>query len=243
VLDYTNTPTIERELLLAKVSILGPEHVQAQLSGPVESVSFDHAISDQSHSHGAPSFVESGHPSDTQSSSQSADADKSREQALARSFENAALPPGVQRHAPQGGMSMSEGLIARNLHFSAISNLATQFGGKITDVSENAVIVELTAKSSRVDAFLSLMRPFGVLEAARSGELSFHSPSSNLNRLPAGRTLRSNRPMKDTLIPFVRRYGATPVAHREEWRRRGNGHTNRCRGPLLAPTGISPAFR
>jgi acetolactate synthase-1/3 small subunit len=31
VLDYTNTKLIERELLLIKVSILGPEHLHEQL--------------------------------------------------------------------------------------------------------------------------------------------------------------------------------------------------------------------
>lgn len=66
-------------------------------------------------------------------------------------------------------MSASEALIAKNLHLSAIKTLADQFGGRVVDVAENSCIVELTAKSSRVDSFLSLMRPFGVLEAARSG--------------------------------------------------------------------------
>lgn len=31
VLDYTNTKLVERELLLIKVSILGPEHLHEQL--------------------------------------------------------------------------------------------------------------------------------------------------------------------------------------------------------------------
>ena len=65
--------------------------------------------------------------------------------------------------------SASEALIAKNLHLAAVKTLADQFGGRIVDVAENSCIVELTAKSIRVDAFLSLVRPFGVLEAARSG--------------------------------------------------------------------------
>lgn len=66
-------------------------------------------------------------------------------------------------------MSASEALIAKNLHFNAIKTLAEQFGGRIVDVGENDCIVQLTAKSLRVNAFLNLMRTFGVLEAARSG--------------------------------------------------------------------------
>jgi acetolactate synthase-1/3 small subunit len=69
-------------------------------------------------------------------------------------------------------MSASEALIAKNLHFNAIKTLAEQFGGRIVDVGENDCIVQLTAKSLRVNAFLNLMRTFGVLEAARSG--TFH---------------------------------------------------------------------
>lgn len=68
-------------------------------------------------------------------------------------------------------MTASEALIAKNLHLSGIKTLVEQFGGKVVDVSENSCVVELTAKSSRVDNFLGLMRPFGVLEAARSGKL------------------------------------------------------------------------
>jgi len=60
-------------------------------------------------------------------------------------------------------------LIAKNLHLSGIKMLVEQFGGKVVDVAENSCVVELTAKSSRVDNFLGLMRSFGVLEAARSG--------------------------------------------------------------------------
>jgi acetolactate synthase-1/3 small subunit len=67
-------------------------------------------------------------------------------------------------------LSASEALIAKNLHLRSVKTLTEQFGGRIVDVAENSVIIELTAKSARVEAFLSLMRPFGVLEAVRSGK-------------------------------------------------------------------------
>lgn len=98
-----------------------------------------------------------------------------REKALAQSFESSGsnygtLPafsggPNATRHA----LSASEALIAKGLHLQAVKTLAEQFGARIVDVAEGSVIIELSAKSSRVDAFLSLLRPFGVLEAARSG--------------------------------------------------------------------------
>ncbi|OWZ26985.1 acetolactate synthase, small subunit [Cryptococcus neoformans] len=165
VLDYTKTSCVERELLLAKVSILGPEFAEAQLSGPIPDTSFEHAVENQSPEN-PPSFVAQG---ETQG-----DDKIQRELALARSFESAGQPAPARALYPNRSgtgqdMSASEALIAKNLHLSAIKTLADQFGGRVVDVAENSCIVELTAKSSRVDSFLSLMRPFGVLEAARSG--------------------------------------------------------------------------
>ncbi|WWC88559.1 acetolactate synthase, small subunit [Kwoniella dendrophila CBS 6074] len=175
VLDYTKTSIIERELLLAKVSILGPEFADAQLSNSVPDQSFENALENVQ----PPSFVPAeGHQQ------QSQDTKLQREQALARSFEDSDQQ---QQHSQQQSssssssylypsrqqqqqhVSASEALIAKNLHLSAIKTLADQFKGRVVDVAENSCIVELTAKSSRIDNFLSLMRPFGVLEAARSG--------------------------------------------------------------------------
>ena len=174
VLDYTQTPKIERELLLAKVSILGPEYAAEQLgSSPTgsDSETFDVAVEQQDHTH-PPSFV----PGTSSNSSNSETGDKyEREQALARSFESSGSPLYPTR---QSGMTVSEALIAKNLHLGAIKTLTDQFGGKVVDVADNSCIVELTAKSSRVEAFLSLMRPFGLLEAARSGERASHPLAS-----------------------------------------------------------------
>lgn len=173
VLDYTQTPTIERELLLAKLSILGPEYAQEQLSGSpthADSASFDAAVEAQDSQH-VPGFV--ANEGAVEGSSTNNDDKTAREAALARSFESggSALYP-----ARSYGATASEALIAKNLHLSAIKTLVDQFGGRVVDVAETSCIVEVTAKSSRVDAFLALMRPFGVLEAARSGESNAQGP-------------------------------------------------------------------
>lgn len=87
-----------------------------------------------------------------------------RETVLAHNFEHSADPAAA---APQ--LTPSQALRLKHQHLHSISVLAKQFGAKIVDVSENSVIVELTAKTSRVEAFLSLLKPFGILEAARTG--------------------------------------------------------------------------
>jgi acetolactate synthase-1/3 small subunit len=163
VLDYTNTSVIERELLLCKVSILGPEFAEAQLN-PTRDDDLQH-----------------------------------REEALVRTFENAGdnhgLPSAIAGEelypSRRRDISPSEALIAKNLHLGAIKTLAEQFGGRVVDVAEDSAIVELTGKSSRVESFLGLVRPFGILEAARSGVMT-------LPRTPIKRYTEDDLPVHPT---------------------------------------------
>ncbi|KAF8510570.1 acetolactate synthase [Hysterangium stoloniferum] len=155
VLDYTNTRLISRELLLVKVSILGPEYFDEQLVGG------------PSHS---PRTTE--RRQDAVRHCPAADAPEAhskleREIALAQSFEHAGQP----RHglSAEACISQSEALRRKHQHLQSIATLAKQFGGKLVDVSEHSVIVEMAGKSSRVEAFLKLVKPFGILESARSG--------------------------------------------------------------------------
>ncbi|KAF7321505.1 ACT domain-containing protein [Mycena kentingensis (nom. inval.)] len=135
VLDYTETRTISRELLLVKVSILGPEYLDEQLQG-------------------GPSHE----PRRTK---------LEREAALVHNIEQSAHPTDGTAQRPT--LTPSEALRIKHQHMHSIHVLASQFGAKIVDVSENSVIVELTAKTTRVEAFLNLIKPFGILEAARTG--------------------------------------------------------------------------
>lgn len=54
-----------------------------------------------------------------------------------------------------------------------IVQLANLFQAKIIDVGFTSLILELSAKSSRLDAFVELVRPYGIIEVARSGLLCF----------------------------------------------------------------------
>lgn len=102
VLDYQNIKTLERELLMVKVSTLGPK---AEL---LDSVS------------------------------------KSHIQALYHS----------------GNILLT------------LTELTRLFDGRILDVCPESVIIELSAKSERIDAFINLLHPYGILEAARSGAMA-----------------------------------------------------------------------
>jgi acetolactate synthase-1/3 small subunit len=100
VLDYSTTPLIQRELLLAKVSILGPEYFEDLLAH---------------HREMAAESVEGG------------------EEDLSAS----------ERDFHPSKLAASEALRHKHLHLRAVTDLTHQFGGKITDISENSCIVEL----------------------------------------------------------------------------------------------------
>jgi acetolactate synthase-1/3 small subunit len=134
VLDYTDTSVIERELMLVKVSILGPEYFEDA-----------HAGLAGAQSRPAPELV----------SERETDAE------LAAGAGGASHPP---------PLTPTEALRVKYDHMRSIVALAEQFKGNVVDISSTAVIIEVSGKTSRCDAFLKLVRPFGVLECARSGE-------------------------------------------------------------------------
>ncbi|CDZ97961.1 acetolactate synthase [Phaffia rhodozyma] len=146
VLDYTNTPVIQRELLLVKISTLGPEYFDSQLSA-------------------GPSF----HPSSevTPLPTQGGEETPAQSQE-AYAHDTHAHNPTPAAHSM---LNQSEALIRQSQHLAAIQALATQFGGKVVDVSSASAIIELSGKTERIEAFLGLVKPWGILEAARSGAM------------------------------------------------------------------------
>ncbi|CAH2354962.1 acetolactate synthase small subunit, mitochondrial [[Candida] railenensis] len=127
VLDYTNAEIIKRELLLARVSLLGPEYFQELIASHKLVSSDASSIPDLS----APES--SFHPNN---------------------------------------LAPSEALRQKHNHLEHISTITEKFGGKIVDISDRNVIVELSAKPSRISSFTQLLQPFGILEIARSGMMA-----------------------------------------------------------------------
>ncbi|SAL95376.1 hypothetical protein [Absidia glauca] len=125
VLDYTKTKLVERELLLIKVSILGPEHLHEQLP----TAKFDDEAE----------FAD----------------------------ENLAFHATDEKQ-----MTPSETLRETFSHLRALTELTRLFDGKVVDVSSDSVILEMCAKPSRIDSFMKLCKPFGVLEASRTGVMA-----------------------------------------------------------------------
>jgi len=145
VLDYTETRCIERELLLAKVSTLGPEYIEDQYIGGPTHEPRRHRESNTEHNK------------------------LEREVQLAHNFERAGHAEGDASATSPPPLTPSEALRLKNSYLHSITVLSSHFGARIVDVSEHSVIVELCGKTSRVEAFLNLLKPYGLLESARTG--------------------------------------------------------------------------
>ena len=66
-------------------------------------------------------------------------------------------------------LTPSEALLQRCRHLHSLHSLVTQLGARLVNVSDHSVIVEITGKTTRVEAFLALVKPFGIIESARTG--------------------------------------------------------------------------
>jgi acetolactate synthase-1/3 small subunit len=53
-----------------------------------------------------------------------------------------------------------------------ISELCQVFRGRVVDVSPEHVIVEISGQEKKIEAFIDLMRPFGIVELVRTGRIA-----------------------------------------------------------------------
>jgi len=135
VLDYTSAPLVQRELLLAKINILGPEYFEELLAHHREITASD------------------------------AEGLKGQEEQEAHRLEE--LRADSDFHPSK--LATSQALRHKHEHLKSITYFTHQFGGKVLDISTNSCIVEVSAKPTRIDSFMKLVAPFGILESARTG--------------------------------------------------------------------------
>ncbi|KAJ1965693.1 acetolactate synthase, regulatory subunit [Dipsacomyces acuminosporus] len=138
VVDLSDAKAVEREILLIKLSTLGPDHTVSNTNActPRQPLSPDTV-------HRREREVIQGRNGED-------------EEDVDLGYINA---PHVQ-------------VVESSKRLGYIRNLANMFGAKIVDVGAECCIVELCAKSERIDAFMKITAPFGILEAARSGRMA-----------------------------------------------------------------------
>jgi len=66
---------------------------------------------------------------------------------------------------------------------SEIRELADIFRGRIVDVSQEEVVVEISGQERKIEAFIDLMRRYGISELVRTGRIAMvRSAAGNRNR-------------------------------------------------------------
>ena len=66
-------------------------------------------------------------------------------------------------------MALPEDPVAQMQQRESVTSLARLFDAKVLDLTSQFIMVELCAKPERIDAFMALCRPMGLMEAVRSG--------------------------------------------------------------------------
>jgi acetolactate synthase I/III small subunit len=55
---------------------------------------------------------------------------------------------------------------------SAINVLVEMFRGRVVDISPCSLMVEISGQERKIEAFIELMRPYGIVELARTGRIA-----------------------------------------------------------------------
>ena len=75
---------------------------------------------------------------------------------------------------------------SRRTELLEVSNI---FRAKVIDMSAEAVIIEVTGSEDKIAAFIDMVRPFGIVELARTGKIA-------LSRSLSGQTIQSDTAAK-----------------------------------------------
>lgn len=62
-----------------------------------------------------------------------------------------------------------------------ITRLVDIFRAKIVDVSKETVTIEITGQNEKIEAFLSMLDEFGIIEVARTGTIALERGKNNIN--------------------------------------------------------------
>jgi acetolactate synthase-1/3 small subunit len=55
---------------------------------------------------------------------------------------------------------------------SEVALLVEMFRGRVVDITHDTLMIEISGQEGKVEAFIDLMRPFGILELARTGRIA-----------------------------------------------------------------------
>eukprot|EP00948_MAST-09A_sp_MAST-9A-sp1_P000986 g986.t1 len=145
VFDYTTVKTTDREMCLVKISLFPPSQ-----DDPL-------------------SHYETGAHEDDGVISDIDDMEHMEHAAGYTSSIEDLNPASISRHDYKD-------LIEAHFHRQAVMQQLDIFGGsEVVDIGSDTLTVQITSNSRRIDAFIELLKPYGIIEVARSGIVSLPS--------------------------------------------------------------------
>jgi acetolactate synthase-1/3 small subunit len=85
---------------------------------------------------------------------------------------------------------------------SQVKELAEIFRGRIVDVAPDSVVVEISGTEKKIEGFIELMRPMGILELVRTGRIAMvrgSPPTRELTEAADGARPADSSPERDSL--------------------------------------------
>ena len=79
--------------------------------------------------------------------------------------------------------TMSLATVYRNIvlikSLGEVLELAQMFRGRVVDVGRNSLMIELSGPEDKLEAFVDLLRPYGIQELARTGVIAMQRAEQN----------------------------------------------------------------
>ena len=96
--------------------------------------------------------------------------DKDADISLLKNKTIAILGYGSQDHVERDLMLISVSTASGSR--SEIYELTNIFRGRIVDVAHDMVMIEMSGQERKIEAFIEMMRPFGIVELVRTGRIA-----------------------------------------------------------------------
>jgi acetolactate synthase-1/3 small subunit len=65
-----------------------------------------------------------------------------------------------------------------------ISYLVEMFRGRVVDISAESLMIEISGREQKIEAFIELMRPYGIIELARTGRIALVRGTPGVQETP-----------------------------------------------------------
>ena len=83
-----------------------------------------------------------------------------------------------------------------------VMQLVDVFRARVVDVAPDSLIIEITGTDEKIDGLLEILRPFGVMEVARTGQLAMTRGNAGRGR-PRRRAAATDEPVDAAVSRFL----------------------------------------